>query len=1298
MIAVSRAFENTAERAGLLRGTLLATSAAFTGFIGALSTNIILRYADTYTNLSNQIRVVSESSADAAARIDLIQATAARSRSALDATALLYSRIQKAAPDKSATEVLRYVETIQKALQLGGATAQESRSAAIQFSQAIASNRLSGDEIRAILETPLGLELSRGLGVTIGKMREMGQEGKLTADVVLEALDKIAGTIDSQFGRSIITVDQALIQLDNRLTAYVGSANNAYGVTRLLAQGIAGVGNNLDIILPLIGYVGAAFAAAFIGKKISNVGGGVLEYIKNDATQAKERVIDLQDRISGLRKQIIDADVKLADTQKAAAAGTAAFADPAAVKSALRAEEDLKRARADTAASFEKIQQAQRDLAATSTQLSPKIIKLSDDRAAAEARINQNLQKQASIQKYLATLRTTELGVPSSKGTYTGKADEVAQSTKMRLSLEKEAVSVEKAIANDRAAIAKQTAQIDVLRADSDQKAVDKRIEGARKLATLQQAYTASYSKMGAALVESQAAQRSVSISGERNAQQAITEQTKSVHGLSTALGGLRQSSAAAVAATGTLASGLALGRAAAGGLIAALGGPWGIAITGAILFLGMLAAKAAKTAQDVNRATRIIEDRLRKMADKADAEGERARESLIDLQTEKTKADLKDVEAQYNRALESITSQKAIATPGTKAANKTIIELQNQIISLVKLYAEGDIGADQFRQSLDAIEASAPGLGGITKAAKDNADALQQAVRAAKDLKGSLGLLAGGATLGSSKESMRDRARTEARTELDQQRALIGLQGISLAIQEKYLEYKKKFPLLTEAELKAEAEKTAILEGAARDSDLLAQYQRQAQEIKTAGTAQEVYTTALHKWLAALKNGTNLSYEDILAQEKKIATSKQVAAAFKEIEQAAAAAAEEEEREAGIRAKSFGDFFSNIANKLNTTRLEAQGRKEEVRALELMADARRDNVSLSYEEAVGYARRQIAMENYKDSMEKARREQDSFNEKLKRLKEEAQGAFLGDIDRAVLEHGRAMKASAADLAAYVKAAESGDFSGVPKKLLELRDIELLKAAGAEYRNIIQLYGSISQIAPMAANELSRLNAGIAKNKITTEQAKLAYIDFMATFQQYKWITGVTDAFGNFADAIIDDFNNMGEAADNFKKALIKVAAQMLIIEPMKNSLKILFADFGLVPTPGLTGTAGVKHAGGVVGEAGPSRRVSVASFAGSPRLHAGLTSREFRTILERGEHVLTAKMASRTAGVMSGLAASVGPGGGYVDNRVYNFQGTGAELAEMRKLVNDNHSKVPGIAAKTIVQAKSRRINLAPR
>lgn len=324
LIAAGRSFDSAASRANLLRGSVFALTAAFGGLGAALTTNVVARYFDTFTGLENQVRVVSKGSADLAAQLELISKAANNSRSSLSAVATLYSRMQKADPSQGPIKTLQRVETINKALQLGGATAQEAASAAIQFSQAIASNRLGGEELRAVLETPLGNELAKGLGVSIGEFRKMSIEGKLTSDVLYKSLDRISGSVNEKFAKSVRTIDQALTQADNAITEYAGHLNSTYGITRLITQGISGFANNLQIIIPLLASVGAGLGTLFAARRaggIANTLAGPLTALTAMAAQKKEAVAAAKAELEVSEKARDVAKEQLALAQRSASSG-----------------------------------------------------------------------------------------------------------------------------------------------------------------------------------------------------------------------------------------------------------------------------------------------------------------------------------------------------------------------------------------------------------------------------------------------------------------------------------------------------------------------------------------------------------------------------------------------------------------------------------------------------------------------------------------------------------------------------------------------------------------------------------------------------------------------------------------------------------------------------------------------------------------------------------------------------------------------------------------------------------------
>ena len=80
------------------------------------------------------------------------------------------------------------------AAKLGGASSQEASAAFRQLAQALGSGRLGCDEFRSVSEQiPLVLKpLAEELGVTTGELKQLAADGKLTSDVVIRALSKLA--------------------------------------------------------------------------------------------------------------------------------------------------------------------------------------------------------------------------------------------------------------------------------------------------------------------------------------------------------------------------------------------------------------------------------------------------------------------------------------------------------------------------------------------------------------------------------------------------------------------------------------------------------------------------------------------------------------------------------------------------------------------------------------------------------------------------------------------------------------------------------------------------------------------------------------------------------------------------------------------------------------------------------------------------------------------------------------------------------------------------------------------------
>jgi tape measure domain-containing protein len=209
---------------GVTKGFSLAAKAAIgfaTGFVTLDLAGKFLAIADEAKNLDAQLRLATAGFGSFAQAGEDVRRIAADTRSGLSETASLYGNFARASKELGATqsESARATETFAKTLKISGADANSAASATLQFGQALASGALRGDELNSILEASprLARLLTESMGTSIGAIKQLGEEGKLTSDVLFRALTdrKFTGGIDAEFQELPVTFSDAMTQLEN---------------------------------------------------------------------------------------------------------------------------------------------------------------------------------------------------------------------------------------------------------------------------------------------------------------------------------------------------------------------------------------------------------------------------------------------------------------------------------------------------------------------------------------------------------------------------------------------------------------------------------------------------------------------------------------------------------------------------------------------------------------------------------------------------------------------------------------------------------------------------------------------------------------------------------------------------------------------------------------------------------------------------------------------------------------------------------------------------------------------------
>jgi len=265
-------FKQQATASDKLNNTLTKTSQNLTAaaksaalFVGAaFSVRAVGETIEAYGLYQDKLKLVTNSQAELADVSAKVFRVSQQTSTELISTATAYQRIDKAISQYGGTseEALRITELQNKALAVSGLTSAESSSAIIQISQAFNKGKLDGDEFRTTMETmPILMDaIAKQLGVTRGELLKLAPEGKITGQVMKDAFLAAGESIDRDFANRTPRVSQAMVQLTNSFSKYVGETDKAAGISAVLGNGIVFVADHVAILSKSMFTLTAAFA------------------------------------------------------------------------------------------------------------------------------------------------------------------------------------------------------------------------------------------------------------------------------------------------------------------------------------------------------------------------------------------------------------------------------------------------------------------------------------------------------------------------------------------------------------------------------------------------------------------------------------------------------------------------------------------------------------------------------------------------------------------------------------------------------------------------------------------------------------------------------------------------------------------------------------------------------------------------------------------------------------------------------------------------------------------------------
>ncbi len=290
---------------------------------GLVTVSAAISKMDTYTGLQNRLKLVTNN------QIELNKATedtfriAQKTYSAWDSVLQVYQRFSDNAKTLNLTmdDTARLTETVSKAVAISGASASAADAALVQFGQALASGTLRGEELNSVMEqTPaLAKAIAQGMGITVGELRSVAAEGKITSQEIVKALRNVEKDVDALFAKTDITIGQSLTLLNNEITKFVGESGKGSGAAQVLAGNIQTLAGNLDVLTSAMMVGGAYWLGTYI-PAIYASGVAVAAKIKELAAQTVTQYTAIQAERAAAAQQVISTQAVVANTQATLAA------------------------------------------------------------------------------------------------------------------------------------------------------------------------------------------------------------------------------------------------------------------------------------------------------------------------------------------------------------------------------------------------------------------------------------------------------------------------------------------------------------------------------------------------------------------------------------------------------------------------------------------------------------------------------------------------------------------------------------------------------------------------------------------------------------------------------------------------------------------------------------------------------------------------------------------------------------------------------------------------------------------
>ncbi|MDR6431005.1 tape measure protein [Brucella pseudogrignonensis] len=257
---------------GIFTRSFSGLTAPLAGLGAALGVDQLRKMTDTWTDMTSRVNLAAGSIDKGTEVMGRLGEMARRTYSDLSQTAESYLSNATALRELgyNTDESLNYTEALNNALVVSGAKGDRAARVIDALAKAMALGKLQGDNLNTVIDSGgrAAEALAAGLGTTVGGLRKLGAEGKITGQDIVRGLSSQMEKLRQEAADMPATIGDGFTLLNNALLQYVGNADSAAGVSAKISEALVMIADNFDKVADNGLRLAGVIAGALVGRSL----------------------------------------------------------------------------------------------------------------------------------------------------------------------------------------------------------------------------------------------------------------------------------------------------------------------------------------------------------------------------------------------------------------------------------------------------------------------------------------------------------------------------------------------------------------------------------------------------------------------------------------------------------------------------------------------------------------------------------------------------------------------------------------------------------------------------------------------------------------------------------------------------------------------------------------------------------------------------------------------------------------------------------------------------------------------